>query len=62
MTDVMLVLNGAAHEIWRDSAIESLHRKYHPDLIAQMVEVPAGTVNEHDLWDGAKLSPAPSNS
>lgn|GEM_PF-3929800 len=53
MLDVILIQNGRAHEIWRGKTIDALRPLFHADLVAQMVERPAGAVNEGDVWDGA---------
>lgn len=50
--DSILIWDGKAHEIWRGTAKAELP-DFHPDLVALIVEAPAGTVNERDIWDGA---------
>lgn len=59
MIDTVLIQHGAAHEIFRGSTLDDLRSRFHADLIAQMVEVPANSVNENDIWDGAHFSPPP---
>ena len=62
MLDVILIQNNRAHEIWRGKTINDLRPLYHVDLIDQMVERPAGAVNEGDEWDAETetfTAPAP---
>lgn len=58
--DCVLIQNGKAHEIWRGIATDKLP-PLHPDLVAQTVEAPAGTVNDGDAWDAelSKFVPQP---
>lgn len=51
--DSILVQHGRAHEIWRNTA-KSKVPPLHADLVAQIVEAPAGTVDDGDAYvDGA---------
>lgn len=52
MLDVILIQDGRAHEIWRGKTIDQIRMLYHVDLVAQMVERPADTVNEGDEMPG----------
>jgi hypothetical protein len=57
MTDCILIQHGVAQEIWRGLSKESLSGKFPEGLLAMMVEAPAGTVNEGDVWDGVSFAP-----
>lgn len=48
--DCILIQLGRAHEIWRDTRKADLP-PLHPDLLALIVEQPAGAVSDGDLWD-----------
>lgn len=54
IVDSILIQNGRAHQIWRNATI-AMAPPMTADLMAQIVEFPAGTVNEGDLWDGANF-------
>ncbi len=56
MTDVVLIQNGKAHEIFHNVSLAQMTGRFHADLVAQMVEVPSETVNENDIWDGENFS------
>jgi hypothetical protein len=56
MTDCILIQHGVAQEIWRNTTLESLKGKFPDGLIAMMVEAPADTVTEGDVWDGSSFS------
>ena len=57
MTDVVLVQFGKAHEIFPNMTLSQMQSRFHPSLVAQMVEVPTGTVEQHYLWDGENFTP-----
>lgn len=60
MVDSVLIQNERAHQIWRDTSKASLPPMT-AELLAAVIEAPADTVNEGDLWDGAAFStPAPA--
>lgn len=59
MTDVILIQQGKAWDIFPNFALAQMTNRFHPNLVAVMVEVPSGTVNYGDLWDGATFSPPP---
>jgi hypothetical protein len=48
--DVILIIENRAHEIWRNATLDDMRSRFHPDLVALMVERPAGSVNEGDTW------------
>lgn len=56
MPDVVLVQNGIAWQVWPGTTIAALAPFYHPSLVAAMVEVPTGTVQDNYTWDGAKFT------
>lgn len=58
MIHSVLIQNGAAHQIWRDTPKSELEDRLHADLIAQIVEVTA-EVDCGDVWDGKAFAPAP---
>lgn len=48
--DVILIIENRAHEIWRNATLDDMKPRFHPDLVAKMVERPAGTVTEGAAW------------
>lgn len=56
MLDVILIQHGRAHEIWRGKTLDELRPLYHADLVAQMVEMPADSVQSGWLWNGTTFS------
>lgn len=59
MTHSVLIQNGVAHQIWRDTPKRQLKTLFHPDIIKQIVQVTAD-VEQGDVWDGKVFSrPAP---
>lgn len=57
-TDSILVLNGIAWEIWRGKSKAQLP-PFHPDLVAMIVEAPAGTVHDgYRYTDGVFTPPS----
>lgn len=59
MTDVVLIQNSVAHEIFRNTTLEEVGTRFHADLVAQMVEVASNSVNDQDVWDGHTFSAPP---
>lgn len=57
MTDSVLIQNGGARQIWRNTTKTEVP-PLHPDLVACIVEVESDTVNENDAWDGEQFIPA----
>lgn len=60
MTDVVLIQDNVAHEIFQGTTLEEISPRFHADLVAQMVEVPANSVNPNDIWDGHTFSAPPA--
>lgn len=54
MTDVVLVQNGRAHEIFRGGRIKGMRGKFHRELVERMVEVESESVRVGDLFDPMK--------
>lgn len=61
MADVVLLRDGRAHEIWRNTTKAALADRYHPSVLAQCVEV-TGEVKEGDAWDGSRFAAPPRAS
>lgn len=59
MPDCVLIQDGKAHEIWRDTRTADLRTRYAPGILANVVEVVSGTVSPRDLWDGTQFSSPP---
>lgn len=58
--DCVLIQNGQAHQIWRNTRKADLQTRYAPGIVANIVEVPSGTVEQGHLWDGTSFSPPPA--
>lgn len=57
--DCVLIQDGKAHEIWRNTRKVDLQTRYTSELVAAIVETPSGTVQVGHRWNGTTFSPPP---
>lgn len=60
MTDVVLIQDGKAHHVTPGATLSTMHGKFTSELVAAMVEVQSGSVQEGWLWDGTSFTPPPT--